>query len=98
MKTLKFFLLTGLLLVFVATVAAGFVWFKLQNFLGSNTISNEEQRVEFVASEDTPIANTIPKEGIQIDTSVISQEQKEIIRQVGVDIILLLSHRKWSLA
>jgi hypothetical protein len=87
MSSLKSFLITGFVLLLIAAGAVGYVWFKLQSALSdtSNETSQEEV-VYFIQSDDTPIANTVPDEGIQIDTSSVSVDQKAAAEKVGIDI------------
>jgi len=87
MKQLKIFLLVGFVLLFIAAGAVGYVWLKLQHALQTvPTIDVEQVTPVFVESDDTPVANTVPEEGIPIDTSTVSAEQKEVAKKVGIDL------------
>jgi len=95
MKPLKIFFLTGLLLLLVAIGVAGYVWLKVQQLTKTEPIpeinSGLDQKTvpsapDFVESEDTPIANIVPQEGIKIDTTAVSEDQKTAAKKVGIDL------------
>ena len=85
MKALTIFLITGLVFLVIAAGAVGYVWFKLQNTLSTDAVPTAE-KVDFVESPETPIANTVPAQGIQLDTSAVSDSQKAVAEKVGIDL------------
>ena len=96
MSKLKIFLLIGLFLLVSALAASGYVWFKLQQTLSGATsgllesvtgnVDAEKEVEAFVPSAETPIANSLPKEGLKIDSSAITDEQKVMAEKVGIDL------------
>lgn len=86
MKQIKIFLAIGFVLLFIAAGAVGYVWFKIQNTLPDASITPVQDKVEFVPSDTTPVANTVPKEGINIDTSSVSDTQKATAEQLGINL------------
>jgi len=81
MKALKIFLITSFVLLLVAAGAVGFVWTKFQAV--TQEVSNE---TTFIPSEETPVANIVPEEGIKIDTSDITNEQKALAQKLGINL------------
>jgi len=87
MKQIKIFLIAGFILLFIAAAAVGYVWFKVQHTLQEASVEESVQVTPpFVESEETPVANTVPDEGIKIDTSAVSAEQKAVAEKVGIDL------------
>ncbi len=78
MKAIKIFLITSAILIIVAMGVVGYVWFKIQQNISSDTA--------FTPSDQTPIANTIPEEGIKIDTSSLTDDQKALAEKVGINL------------
>jgi len=81
MKALKIFLITSFVLLLVAAGAVGFVWTKFQAV--TQGVSKD---TTFIPSEKTPVANTVPEEGIKIDTSEITDEQKALAQRIGINL------------
>ncbi len=71
MKALKIFLITSFVLLIGATLVVGYVWVKLQAPTSTST------------KTPSPAVST---EGIKIDTSKVTEEQKELAKKVGVDL------------
>lgn len=94
MKALTLFLITATILLLIAAGAIGYVWIKLQNTLDARSSTSEGTSGVSVETTDTPVVNietikadtTIPTEGIKIDTSSVSEEQKAIAEKLGIDI------------
>jgi hypothetical protein len=64
----------------------GYVWFKIQNTLQDVGVESMGETVDFVPTKTTPVANTVPVEGIKINTNAVSDAQKSIAEKVGVDL------------
>ena len=102
MSKLKIFLISAIFLLVLAIVASGYVWLRVQKALSSSAIEviqdvahdrtigtkdDSSQKLEtFVPSEDTPIANSLPEEGMKIDSKIITNEQKAMAEKVGIDV------------
>ncbi|MFT7507272.1 MAG: hypothetical protein ACI92I_000415 [Acidimicrobiales bacterium] len=90
MSKIKIFLLVVFILLIVAIGASGYVWFKLQNVGGAVPASEQVEETTAlkvrVKPEATPVANSIPDEGLKVDTSAISDEQKAAAEKIGIDL------------
>ena len=86
MKALKIYLSVGLILLLIAMCVVGYVWLKLQSALTPTVNNDSGEVVDFVKSEQTPVANTVPQEGIKLNSSAISVEQKAVAEKVGIDL------------
>jgi len=70
----------------IATGIAGYVWLKLQDITQKVTNVSEVIIDEFVQSEDTPVANEVPEDGMYIDSSEVTPRQKAMAETIGLDL------------
>jgi len=85
MKSLKIFLIVTLLLLVLAAGTAGYVWWKLQRVMQIETLDTPATSQSLVPVT-TPVAKTVPAEGIKINTDAVSVEQKAAASKVGIDL------------
>lgn len=70
MKALKIFLITSFILLLAASATVGYVWFKLQAPAMDSQKSNSAEAAE----------------GIRIDTSSVTDDQKALAEKVGINL------------
>jgi len=86
MKQLKIFIIISFVLLLVATLAVGFVWYKLQITIQNAQEDGETVNPEIVVPVTTPVAKTVPAQGVTIPNDAISSEQKAAAKKVGLDL------------
>ena len=87
MKQVKIFLAVGFVLLFIAAGAVGYVWITLQDALQEVPEPDTEQAApSMFESNETAISDTVPEEGIVVDTSTISADQKAVAEKIGIDL------------